>query len=921
MRVHGLFLRSAVARRIFWALLAAALLPLVLVGSLAWGTLSERLDGQAQQVHQAMLKQIGLRLFDRLGAAQAALAAHAEQGLRPGHDPWLRPDAADGVARLALAALATADDDGVAAGGAPALVAAWRAARTGDGAPAGQRDLWWQARPGEAALVIVGHRDARGRGWWLAEIDPAFLWADFASGGAAAGMCVRDLAGRPLRCGDEAAAGAPSWNLFLHAGFGAPDWRLQGFSLAGGDLMARDVLGAWAAQGALLTLLLVASLSLVLVRRTLRPLDALIALARRFAAREWTARAAVPAGDEFGELASALHAMADRVGRQLQGMQVQAEVDNAILEGRDIGDVMRRVAGRLQELLPHAQVAVIARDPDGAAWRAHRVDAGAGPRDRPPPAVVLDAAVASAMPLDGLAVHCRSERGVPPWLRAALPDVPAAVDGLCWVPARWQDDLVALIVIASPRGLAADEDLLREVTELRDRVAVTLAAATRAHHLVERAVRDGLTGLLNSSGMHEACDRLLGARGAAAAFSMVCMDLDAFKEVNDSLGHAAGDELLRAVAQRLRGAAGPQALLARPGGDEFVVLLPGPPDAAAALAARLCQVVEQPFALRGQAVHVGASIGIASCPQHASDREELMRRADLAMYAAKAAGRGHWRFYDAALDARLAEKAWLVRELRLALDQGGLALHYQPRVDLHSRRVHSTEALVRWTHPAQGSIAPQRFIPVAEEAGLIEAVGAFVLDSALAQQRCWRDAGIDVGRVAVNVSPRQLRADGFALQVFSALATHGLRPADLELEITESLFVGDFDAVCARLAPLRDAGVVVALDDFGTGYSSLSVLHRLPVDVLKIDRSFVVELGQRASADAVARSIVALARALDKRVVAEGVETLEQEQHLAALGCDEVQGYLHARPLPPAALAERLRAGFAAPAAPEAAPV
>jgi predicted signal transduction protein with EAL and GGDEF domain len=318
---------------------------------------------------------------------------------------------------------------------------------------------------------------------------------------------------------------------------------------------------------------------------------------------------------------------------------------------------------------------------------------------------------------------------------------------------------------------------------------------------------------------------------------------------------------------------------------------------------------------------VGASIGIASCPQHASDREELMRRADLAMYAAKAEGRGRWRFYDAALDLRLAEKAWLVRELRLALERGGLALHYQPRVDLRSRRVHSTEALVRWTHPVQGSIPPQRFIPVAEEAGLIEAVGAFVLDSALAQQRRWRDAGIDIGRVAVNVSPRQLRDDGFALQVFSALATHGLQPADLELEITESLFVGDFDAVCARLAPLRDAGVVVALDDFGTGYSSLSVLHRLPVDVLKIDRSFVVELGQRVSADAVARSIVALARALGKRVVAEGVETLEQEQHLAALGCDEVQGYLHARPLTPAALAERLRAGFAAPAESEATPV
>ena len=282
------------------------------------------------------------------------------------------------------------------------------------------------------------------------------------------------------------------------------------------------------------------------------------------------------------------------------------------------------------------------------------------------------------------------------------------------------------------------------------------------------------------------------------------------------------------------------------------------------------------------------------------------------MYAAKAEGRGRWRRYAGTLDREASERAWMLRDLRAAVDDGALEVHFQPRLELGSGRICSAEALVRWCHPQRGWIPPLRFVPLAEESDLILELGRQVMALALAQFRRWRAEGLRVGRVAVNVSARQLLESQFADETLSLLARHGLRPQDLEIEITESLFAGDPTAVTRALAPLRARGVVIALDDFGTGFSSLGALARLPVDVMKIDRSFVIDLGQGTAADAVVRSVIALARDLDMRVVAEGVETQAQEQRLLALGCDEVQGYRYARPLAPEAFVEGARTGFGA---------
>lgn len=902
MRIKGLFLNSRVARRTFRILIAAALLPLALfalLGSQAF--LADRAERQ-RHAETEFLKHIGMRTFDRLTAAKATLAAHAAEG------NFMAPNVQDAAVRAVLRAVATVDRAGEVQGDA-ALAQAWRQAMR-DQAPtplSAPRELWWQpAGADDEARVMFVLPDEQGRGRWVAEINPGFVWQDFAADGPAANLCMTDAQRQRLRCPQPAAADDPSWRLFLTGSFGSGEWMLLGQPVEPKTALQDHVLRLVALGGAA-TMVLIVILGLVLVRRTMVPLEQLIAGTRKVSAGDWSARVAVGRNDEFGQLARLFNSMVERLGRQAQAVGVQAEIDRELLGSLDVARVMQQVLARLQVLLPRARLAVVVRSGPGLPGQVHRAG---------------QAVVTQMVPEadwqqpahDGLTVQSDVPRLPPPWVQhaLALPAGHAPVTG--WMPASWQDVTVALLLWATPEPLTLDDDARREVEALRDRCALAIAAAEREHRLVERAVRDELTGLLNRHGLHDACDVLLAAPASSAAVTLLYVDLDGFKEINDSMGHTAGDTLLREVAERMRIRLPRNGWLARPGGDEFVAVLPGISDAEAeALADDFCESLARPFVVRGQLQHIGASIGLASSPADGTDRDELLRRADLAMYAAKAGGRGRWCRYAPTLDQAASERAWVLRDLRSALEHGGLEVHFQPRLDVRSGRTCSAEALVRWRHPERGWIPPMRFVPVAEESDLILTLGQQVLDLALAQRRRWYDLGLDVGRVAVNVSARQLRAPRFADLVLARLAHHRLRPQDLELEITESLFAGELTMVQRALAPLRLAGVLVALDDFGTGYSSLSALRHLPVDVMKIDRTFVIDLGQDRDCDAVVRSVIALARDLGKRVVAEGVETEQQQQRLLALGCDEVQGYRYARPLTADVFIDGARVGFDAP--------
>jgi diguanylate cyclase (GGDEF)-like protein len=426
------------------------------------------------------------------------------------------------------------------------------------------------------------------------------------------------------------------------------------------------------------------------------------------------------------------------------------------------------------------------------------------------------------------------------------------------------------------------------------------------------AMYDHLTGLPNRALLRELFSHEAAtARRTNQSLALMFIDLDHFKTVNDTLGHAAGDQLLLTVGRRLLQELRESDVVCRLGGDEFVVLLPGADgwDHVAATAQRLLETINAPVTLPGaaSAALVSASIGIAMYPNDGGDFDALARTADMAMYRSKDLGRARFSFYHPDLDTALRSRIELERELALAIEQNQLVLHYQPVFDADRDCIVGCEALVRWNHPQRGLLMPGAFIAAAEETGLIGELGLWTLHTACAQFAAWRDAGLQMPRIAVNVSALQVHDPMLAESVRSALRQHGLRAGELELELTESTLLSDTDVALRTLARLRDAGALLAIDDFGTGFSSLSYLKMLKPDKLKIDRSFVRDLPDDPDDRALVQAIIGMAQALAITVVGEGVETEAQRDLLQKLGCRLQQGYLHGRPMPAAAFATLLQ--------------
>jgi diguanylate cyclase (GGDEF)-like protein len=373
-------------------------------------------------------------------------------------------------------------------------------------------------------------------------------------------------------------------------------------------------------------------------------------------------------------------------------------------------------------------------------------------------------------------------------------------------------------------------------------------------------------------------------------------DLDYFKTVNDTLGHPAGDKLLKEAAARLQTLVRETDTIARMGGDEFAIVQVGiaQPADATSLAQRIIAVVSEPYDIEGHQVVVGASVGIAIGPNDGTSPEQIIRNADLALYRAKDDGRGTYRFFEPEMDAQMQARRELESDLRKALAACEFQLHYQPVVDLASNEISGFEALIRWHHPVKGLIAPNTFIPLAEEIGLIVPIGEWALRQACATAAKWPAHF----KIAVNLSPAQFRSPGLLQAIVGALAASGLAPDRLELEITEAILLQDSETTLGMLYRLRELGVRIAMDDFGTGYSSLSYLQSFPFDKIKIDRSFVRDIAESTGSLNIVRAVAALAKGLGMTATAEGVETTQQLDTIRAEGCTEMQGYLFSRPLP-----------------------
>jgi diguanylate cyclase (GGDEF)-like protein len=449
-------------------------------------------------------------------------------------------------------------------------------------------------------------------------------------------------------------------------------------------------------------------------------------------------------------------------------------------------------------------------------------------------------------------------------------------------------------------------------THLKEEVREREIAAERIEYL---AYYDSLTALPNRSLFSKLLSQaLVLARRYGTQLAVVFVDLDRFKNINDTLGHHAGDLLLQEMANRFKSCLRESDVVARLGGDEFVVLLPnlGGTSDVEVVARKLLHVASKSFTALGQEFHVTASIGVSTFPKDGENEPLLMTHADIAMYQAKEEGKNNFQFYSEKRNAHSFERLALESSLRRALEHGEFELHYQPKIDLHSDRIVGTEALLRWVHPDLGMVAPAKFIPVAEETGLIVSIGKWVLRTACAQNVVWQKAGLPHLSMAVNLSARQFLDENLLHDVASILGETGMNPMLLELEITESMLMYNVDKAMAILQEFRNLGVRLAIDDFGTGYSSLSNLKRFPIDTIKVDRSFIRDLPGDPENRGITEAIIAMGRALSLTVVAEGVETKEQAEYLREHACDEFQGFYFSKAVTASKFAELLETDMTA---------
>jgi diguanylate cyclase (GGDEF)-like protein/PAS domain S-box-containing protein len=452
-------------------------------------------------------------------------------------------------------------------------------------------------------------------------------------------------------------------------------------------------------------------------------------------------------------------------------------------------------------------------------------------------------------------------------------------------------------------------NLLGAVIVFHD-VSAARELSLRMSHLAQH---DGLTDLPNRILLYDRLTQAMTlAKRRRKKLAVLFLDLDRFKHINDSLGHAIGDRVLQSVAERLRHCVRSTDTVSRQGGDEFVVLLSEVKKIqdAAVCAEKILAALSEPFGIDHHNLYAAASIGIATYPDDGTDADTLLKHADLAMYQAKDGNSNTFRFFERQMTLHLVERQEIESDLRRAIDRDQFVLYYQARVDLITEQIVGVEVLIRWKHPARGLVQPDKFMAIAEESGVVVPLGRWVLREGCRQGRAWLDAGMPPVRVAVNISAVEVRDKDFVEGVRSVLAETGLEPGSLELEVTETALLQNSKAVATVLQAIKDLGVHLALDDFGTGYSSLSHVRRLPIDALKIDRSFIRELATNSDDASVVRAMISMGRSLQMKVVAEGVETREQLECLRRYGCPEGQGYYFSKAIDAADFTRLLRRGI-----------
>ena len=635
------------------------------------------------------------------------------------------------------------------------------------------------------------------------------------------------------------------------------------------------------------------------IHRIVDPLHRLLAGTRRIIGHDFSSQIPASGHDEIAQLARAFNEMSHNLGMNFATLNVLSQIDKTILSKADVSDVAKS-ALRCVRYITSAQVVILGLYESEAAESmriyVQRRDGLPKIRVRFP----LQAELKQRIPQSAAAVCWNEEPPLPETVLTRLCEEDQVRK--YWVhPIARRNRVWGLLMLGHPSELTLTPDQLKLLSGVDDRLELAFSSLDRDRKLQTMAHGDPLTGLPNRASMLTLlAQELSNAQRDQTSLGILFLDLDRFKRANDTLGHAAGDALLRQAAARIRENLRAGDAVARPGGDEFTVLLGklASPRDAGLVARQLIKALSRPFEVDGHTIYVGASVGIAIYPQDGTSGADLLKKADSAMYRAKDMGRNRFVYYEESMNVEAQRRAALDHELRQAFDRNELLLHYQPQIDVRTGLVCAVEALIRWQHPRQGLLLPAAFIPFAEESGLIDAIGSWVLKEACLQHQRWRRDGVPIPRIAVNVSHRQLLRSNFMRTVHYLLALAKMPAGTLEIEVTESMFVEGGNAGIDALHALASAGVRIAIDDFGTGYSSFGYLKTLPAVILKLDKSFLDDAPGDNDAATIVAAMINMAHTLRKEVVAEGVERLEQYRFLEQLGCERVQGFLFAEALP-----------------------
>ncbi|MBP8305981.1 MAG: EAL domain-containing protein [Burkholderiaceae bacterium] len=956
----GRHVGTRVGKRVLLLFVAFGLAPALLTLTLTHWRVREALTEQHYSRVGETVEALGLALWERLRMADelaAVLLAHPAEAL--GDDLGVTFDAAilfgpSGATRHLGAArtepIPAALSNAALSNAAAHPAAALPTGREGKivlapGAPGATAQVWLlraipphEGGPGAIATVAA------------LRISPQFLWIGEDHIPALSSLCVLDDDNLPLHCTEplppaalralaarrlQGMAGRVHWSagtvagdpapeatgndtqvsvfreVFLKGRFKAGSWNVVLTQPARLALVAERKLREVIWPAAFIALIGALLLAIGQVRRTMGPLRALTGATQRLAARDFSSRLDLRVDNEFAVLGGAFNDMADGLSHQFDTLEALAAIDQVILQGRPLRTVGAVILDLLGRSLATPLYALALDEGGDTGWRVHLPTAlwqrlpedirslGApGARGDliewsigPPAQGLLDALCAQP----GLRLHAGMTTGATLLDRLAEQLPPLYLQGIVA-----EGETVGALFACWTEPLTPTDDERERLASVAARIAVAAAAASREQRLTRQAHFDSLTGLPNRAYFLEQLgQRLVRAAAHATQETVMFVDLDGFSQVNDTLGHAAGDRLLGLVGQRLADSIGSRGLIARLGGDEFALALSnrGDGDEASREAHALIAALSRPFELAGGTQFINASVGIASFPKDGDDADTLLRHADMAMYRAKERGRGSMACFEARMNDEVQLRAQLEAELRIALRDEQFVLHYEPLVVPDTGLPVGAEVLIRWRHPVRGMVSPAHFIPVAEDTGLIVPIGSWVLRRACEQFMHWQREGLPLSVISVNVSVRQFQRPDFVAEVRDVLEATGMPPQGLKLELTESMLMGDATAVERALDELTGLGVSLALDDFGTGYSSLTYLKRLPMDTVKLDRSFVRDLLESADARALARSAIDMLHALRRRVVAEGVELPGQRALLAGWGCDLLQGWLFSRSL------------------------